>query len=171
LIVFPIALPIPELAKPSGTAERLKSMLALIVVTTALLGQSEQLAQSLALQAFAGSWAAELNRQPLARLDVTIVNGEIRGQLGLTGMHVDQAGNVDAVIPGAGHTAPIFDVALRDGVLTFSARDEDDTDRFEVRLVDGRATLTFVIEDALREELTQNGIAVPRPITMTRVTP
>ena len=107
--------------------------------------------------------------QPLARLDLTLANGELQGQLGLAGMHMDANGNVDAVIPGAGHTAPVFDIAVRDGVLSFAVKDGDDTDRFEVRLVDGRATLTMVIDDTFRAELAREGIAAPRPITMTRV--
>jgi hypothetical protein len=98
-------------------------MIAVLALAMALL------AQSTGLQTFAGSWTAELKGEPLARLDLTFANGESQGQLALAGMHVDANGNVDAVIPDAGHTAPIFDVALRDGVLTFSARDEDDTDR------------------------------------------
>jgi len=138
-------------------------MLATLALTMALL------AQSTGAQTFAGSWTAELNGELLARLDLTLADGGLRGQFALAGMHVDANGNVDALIPNAGHTGPIFDVALRDGVLTFSVRDEDDTDRFEVRLVDGHMTLTMVIDAAFRAELAQEGIAAPRPITLTRV--
>ena len=148
--------------KPKVPGGRQKTILTLLVLTTTLLAQTP-------LQAFAGSWTAELKGQSLARLDFTPANGELQGQLGLAGMHLDENGNVAAVIPDAGHTAPASDIAVRDGVLSFAVKDDDDTDRFEVRLVDGRATLTMVIDETFRAELAREGIAVPIPIMMTRI--
>lgn len=140
-------------------------MLSLIVLASALLGQA------IGMQEFAGSWTADLRGESLARLDLAFRDGQLQGQLGLAGMHVDANGDVDALIPDAGHTSAIFDVALRDGVLSFSAKDEDDTDRFELRLVDGRAMLTLVVDAAFQAELAREGIAAPRPITLTRRSP
>jgi hypothetical protein len=127
--------------------------------------------QSAGVQDFAGTWTATFKGEPLARLELTFSNAELRGQLSLNGMHVDAQGDVDGLIPDAGHTAPIFDVSLHEGVLTFAAKDEDDTDRFAARLVDGHVLLTFIPDTATLRELAANGIPVPRPITMTREGP
>ena len=124
--------------------------------------------QSTGVQDFAGTWTATFKGQPLARLELTLSNAELRGQLSLSGFHADAQGEVDGLIPDAGHTAPIFDVSLHDGVLTFAAKDGDDTDRFGARLVDGHVLLTFIPDAATLRELADNGIAVPHPITMTR---
>ena len=140
-------------------------MLSLIVLASTLLAQSGSLPE------FAGTWIAQVKGQPLARLELTVTNGEVQGQLSLAGMHVDANGDVDNLIPDVDHTASIFDATFRDSVLSFATRDGDDTDHFEARLVDGRVTLTFVVDAALRAELAQEGIPAPRPIAMTRVSP
>ena len=140
-------------------------MLTLLVLASTLFAQSS------GLQDFAGTWTADLKGQPLARLELTLRNGQLQGQLGLSGMHVDANGDADAVFPDVGHTSPIFDVVLRDGMLSFAARDGDDTDRFELQLVDGHAVLALVFDPAFRAELAREGIPAPRPITLTRRTP
>ena len=136
-------------------------MLPILVAFTMLI-------QSADVQPFTGSWVAQIKGQTFARLELTIRNGDVQGQLRLTGFHVDANGDVDELIRDDDSTAPIFDVSLRDNVLSFSRKDGDDTDRFQMRLADGRATLAFVVDAAVRAELAQEGVAVPRPFTMIR---
>ena len=137
-------------------------MLTLLVLASTLLVQSSGLSD------FAGIWMAELKGQPLARLELTLTNGQLQGQLGLSGLHTDANGDPDATIPEAGYTLPVFDVLLRDGILSFAVKDGDDTDRFELRLTEGRAMLTLFVDSAFRAELAREGIAPPRPIALTR---
>ena len=128
--------------------------------------------QAAGLQDFAGSWIAQVKGETFARLELTIGTGGVQGRLLLASkIHVDANGEVDGLNPGDTSTASISDVALRDGVLSFSRKDGDDADRFGMRLADGRATLTFIVDAALRAELAREGIPVPRPITLTRVSP
>jgi len=136
-------------------------MLPVMVVITLMSMQSPA-------QDFAGTWSATFNGEPLARLELSIRNGELQGQLAISGFHVDARGDVDGLISDASRSAPIFDVALRDAVLTFAVRDGDDTDRFSVRLTDGHAILTLIPDPAFLRELAADGIAAPRPITLSR---
>jgi hypothetical protein len=136
----------------------------LLLTATALL-------QVAAPQDFSGTWVAQLKGQTYARLQLTVSDGKIHGQLSLAGIHVDANGEVDSVTDGFGDPKPIFDVGVRDGILSFARKDEDDTDRFELRLVDGRASLVLLADAELRAELAQEGIPLPRPLTMTRTAP
>ena len=56
-------------------------------------------------------------------------------------------------------------------MLSFSRKDGNDTDHFELRLVDNRAELLFIPSDADRAELAAMGVPVPKPIRLTRVAP
>jgi hypothetical protein len=75
------------------------------------------------------------------------------------------------VIKPASNFTPLFDVVYREGVLSFARKDEDDIDRFEVRIIDaagGAAQLSFVMTDEFRQELKDSGIAPPKPIVLKR---
>jgi len=75
------------------------------------------------------------------------------------------------VIKPASNFTPLFDVVYREGVLSFARKDEDDIDRFEVRLIDAAgdaAQLSFVMTDEFRQELKDSGIAPPKQIVLKR---
>jgi hypothetical protein len=136
-----------------------------LVIATTLLSQVT------APQEFAGKWVAQLRDQTFAQLELKVADGQLQGQLSLAGMHVDANGDVDALTGGLDEPVPIFDVALRNGLLSFARKDGDDTDRFELRLGEGRAVLVLFLDPAFRAELAQEGIPAPRPIPLTHVTP
>jgi hypothetical protein len=136
-----------------------------------LLLATTLLSQVMDPQEFAGKWVAQLRDQTFAQLDLKVTDGQLQGQLRLAGMHVDANGDVDALIGGLGEPVSIFDVALRNGALSFARKDGDDTDRFDLRLAEGRAFLALIPDPAFRAELAQEGIAVPRPIPLTHVAP
>jgi len=126
------------------------------------------LAQSPASQ-FAGTWTASLEGKTFARLELTDAGGKIGGRISLGAVHFGPGGDITAVNEPASNFTPIFDVALRNGTLTFSRKDGDETDRFELRLVNGNAQLTFVFSEADRAELAAQGVTSLKPTTLIRL--
>jgi hypothetical protein len=60
-------------------------------------------------------------------------------------------------------------VTLRESTLACSRKDDQDTDRFELRLLDdGASELRFLLDEAIRQELAADGIPVPKPIRLTK---
>jgi hypothetical protein len=69
---------------------------------------------------------------------------------------------------------PIFDVSIRDGVLSFAREEEDDnhrveTNRFELRVSGDEARLSFLITDKTREALRASGMGPLQPVTFKRI--
>jgi len=124
------------------------------------------------VQPFAGTWTAALAGQTYARLELKVTDGSIAGQIRLGAIHFGREGTVEAVM----HTVqdstptPIFDVALRNGVLSFARKDEDEIDRFEMQLVDGDGKLTMLLSPEIRAELVSQGISTVQPLTLKRAT-
>ena len=57
----------------------------------------------------------------------------------------------------------IFDVSLRNTGLSFAQKDGNDTNRFEMRLLnDGTAELMMILTDEDRKELAAQGVGVPK---------
>ena len=86
-------------------------------------------------------------------------------------MHINDRGEIDHVIKPAVNFTPLFDLSDRDGVLVFARKDGDDTDRFELRVNGDTAQLTFLVTEEFRQELKDDGLPVPKPITLTRTKP
>ena len=122
-----------------------------------------------ASQQFVGTWTSEYGGRTLARLELQAADGTLTGRISIGAFHVDTEGNLDQVSTEATNFTPIFDVVVRDGVLSFARKDEDDTDRFELRFSGDTARLTFLIADKFREELKALGVAAPKPITFRRI--
>lgn len=124
------------------------------------------------VQPFAGTWTAALAGQTYARLELKVTDGSIAGQIRLGAFHVGREGTVEAVnktVQDATAT-PIFDVALRNSVLPFARKDEDEIERFEMQLVDGDGKLTTLPSPEVRAELASQGISTVQPLTLKRVT-
>jgi hypothetical protein len=120
-------------------------------------------------QQFAGTWTAALSGKTYARLELQASGGALGGRVCLGSMHLDRSGEVSEVLETACTFTPIFDVTLRDDVLRFARRDDDETDRFELRLVNGDALMTFIFTDTVRAELASQGIADPKPVRLTKI--
>jgi hypothetical protein len=122
---------------------------------------------------FSGTWTAALAGQTYARLELKVSGGSIGGQIKLGAVHFGREGTVEAVIKTEQDATPtpIFDVALRNSVLSFARKDEDVIDRFEMQLVNGNARLTMLLRAEDRAELASQGIATVQPLTLKRVTP
>jgi len=125
------------------------------------------IAQSAASQ-FAGTWTAALNGKAYVRLELAQTDGAVTGRIGLADIHVDGNGVVENVMSDLAGSTPIFDVRLRDGLLTFARKDGDEVDRFEMRLVNEGAELLFAPSAADREALAREGVPLPKPIRLAK---
>ena len=130
-------------------------MLALI-----LAGQS--------LAPFAGTWTAAVKGQTYVRLELSESRGALSGRISLGAMHVDKDGVFDTVQQPATNFTPIFDVVARGDAVAFARKDDDDTDRFEIRMVDGDVQLTFVLSAELRERFAREGVPLPKPVRLVK---
>jgi hypothetical protein len=121
-------------------------------------------------QPYAGTWTADLAGQTYVRLELNVANGALGGRISLGNIHVGAEGEVTQVLALARDFTPVENVVLRDDDLTFTRRDGDDTDHFEMRVApDGNVQLTFVPTDEDRAELAREGIPVPKPIALRKV--
>jgi len=118
---------------------------------------------------FAGAWTATLGSTPHVRLELQERGGVVTGRVSLGFVHLDKQGVVDEVLKPAVNFTPIFDVVVRDGVLSFARLDGNDTDRFELRVAGDALELRFLADKELLDELARDGIATPKPIRLTKI--
>jgi hypothetical protein len=118
---------------------------------------------------FAGAWTATLGPTAHVRLELQERDGVVTGRVSLGFVHLDKEGVVDEVLKPAINFTPIFDVAIRDGVLSFARLDGNDTDRFELRVAGDALELRFLADKEFLEELARDGIAPPKPIRLTKI--
>ena len=119
----------------------------------------------------AGFWTAQFEGHTFLRLELKSVNGAITGGMSIGDIEVDQQGGLRRVKEAPSDLTPISDVTDHQSRLTFSRKDGDgdDTDRFELRVIDAsHAELTFLLSDAAREDLAANGVPVPKPIALSK---
>ena len=58
---------------------------------------------------------------------------------------------------------------MKGSTLTFFTKDVNDTDKFELRLLENAdADLQFLLNDEDRRELAASGVPVPKPIRLTK---
>jgi len=117
---------------------------------------------------FAGTWTAAFKGDTYVRLELRDVNGTLSGRISLGTINGDKNGEVSEVRSPAIEFTPIFDVAIRDGVLSFAHKDGDDTDRFEVRPNGDSLMLRLIPTPELAAELARDGIPAPAPIRLAR---
>jgi hypothetical protein len=134
---------------------------------TALVALS--LAQS--LESYGGTWIAEFKGASFVRLELSLTDGTLAGRIALGDMEVDAEGRVKAARQAPDRLTPVFDVAVRDSIVSFSHKDGNDTDRFEMRLSGGEAELRFILDDETRKELADEGIPLPKPVRLRKIAP
>jgi|SRR5689334_11005447 hypothetical protein len=139
----------------------MSSIAAATVSVLLALGQSNG-------EAFVGKWTCEYLGRTLARLELQDVNGSITGRMSIGYFHVDSAGQLDVVIEEATVFTPVFDVVLRDGVLSFAKLNDGTTDRYELRVSGDTAKLSFLLTEKTIEALRASGIGAPQPVTFRR---
>jgi hypothetical protein len=120
-------------------------------------------------QDYVGSWVAELNGTPFISLDIQMANGRLAGHISYTDMHVDDKGVVDRTGP-MHEPKPVNDAAVVGSGLRFTSPDDDDTNHYEMRLIDATtAELQLVLTDAEKQELAADGVHLPVPFRLKRV--
>ena len=137
------------------------------LLATALVALS--LGQS--VESYGGTWIAEFEGAAFVRLELSVTDGALGGRIALGDVEVDGEGRVKAARKATNQPTPIFDVVVRDGVVSFSHKDGNDTDRFEMRLGAGEAELRFILDAETLKELTDSGIPPPKPVRLRRVAP
>ena len=116
-----------------------------------------------------GSWAAEFKGQTFIRLDLRLSSGALAGSLRTGDIEVDEQGSLRRVGTLPSDPKPLFDFTQTAAAVTFSRKDGEHTDRFEFRALDRtRGELRLLFTEEMRKELAAEGIAVPKPIVMTR---
>lgn len=120
-------------------------------------------------QSFAGTWVAERAGTTFVRLELRAAIDVVEGNIGLGTIEVDSKGEVKKVTAATKNLTPIFDVILRGSTLSFSVKESNDVDRFELALTGDRAELRFLLSDADRAELAANGVPAPKPVQLKRV--
>jgi hypothetical protein len=140
----------------------MKKVTLAIALTIFSMGQS-------GAASFAGSWTAQFQGRTFVRLELKTANGAITGGISLGDIEVDDKGALRRVGEPPRDLTPVFEVRQRGSILMFARKDGTDTDRFELRVLEGgRAELQFLPDEATRKEIAASGIPVPKPIPLTR---
>ena len=138
---------------------------ALLLATALVIGATQTSNQS-----FAGMWTAEHGGQTFVRLDLQVTGNAIGGQLSLGDVEVDKTGALKTVKAATREPKPIFDVVERAGKLTFAHKDGEETDRFEMKLIDAStAELALVITEDMRQEMASEGISDFKPFKLKKL--
>lgn len=141
-----------------------------IIVAVALMSTAGLAAGQAPGQAYAGTWTADLKGTTYVRLELEPFDGTLRGRIALGNVQFDRQGQVSKAEAPSRPATPILDVSLRITGISFSHKDGNDTDRFEMRLVDREtAELLFLPTDEDRKELAAAGIGDLKPFRLKRV--
>jgi hypothetical protein len=117
----------------------------------------------------AGSWTATFEGRTFIRLDIETVNGAIAGGISVGDFEVDREGLVRRADAAPANLTPIFDATMNGLTLTFFTKDGNDTDQFELRLLENAtADLHVVVNDDDRRQLALQGVPPPKPIRLTK---
>jgi len=116
-----------------------------------------------------GTWTAQFQGRTFVRLELRVENGSLAGGLSIGNLQVDAQGAVSRAAESPERLTPIVDVTRQGPIVTFSCKDGADTDRFELRVLEGGgAELQFLLSDEDRQAVAASGGAVPKPIKLTK---
>ncbi len=121
------------------------------------------------LEPYGGNWIAEFGGATFIRLELSVTGSTLAGRIALGNIELDAEGRIKAVKEARNRPIPIFDVVMRDSGVSFSIKEGNDTDRFEMRLSDGEAELRFLFDEHTLKELKDDGIPAPKPVRLKRV--
>lgn len=117
----------------------------------------------------AGSWTAKFEDRTFIRLEIKTVDGAIAGGISVGHFEVDPQGVVRRADAAPLHLTPIFGVTMNGSTVTFFTKDVNDTDKFELRLLENAdADLQFLLNDEDRRDLAASGVPIPKPIRLTK---
>lgn len=120
-------------------------------------------------QPFAGTWTADFKGTTHVRLELVTVGGALSGKISLGDLELDEKGELKTVQSAPSTLTPIANVSVKNSVLSFTRKDGEDTDRFEMRITGpGTADLHLVLTEADLKELAEDGIPAPKPIKLKK---
>ena len=119
---------------------------------------------------YSGDWTADFHGTTYVRLALNDKGGAPQGAMSIgKSIQVDGQGNVERVSEAALTLGPMLDVSRSGEVLSFSYKDGDDVDKFELRLIDASsAELTLLIPEEERKQLAAEGIPLPKPFRLAK---
>ena len=121
-------------------------------------------------QAYAGTWIAEHAGTTYVRLELEAAARTLRGRVSLGNIQFDAQGVVNKAEPAPRELTPIRDVNVRTTFVSFTRRDSNDTDHFEMRLLGNDvADLLLIPKEEDRKELTAIGVGVLKPIRLRKL--
>jgi hypothetical protein len=116
-----------------------------------------------------GSWSAQFDGRTFLKLEVKSLQGALTGGISLGNIEVDKQGGLRSVKEAPLDLKPILDVVDQGARLTFSCKDGDDTERFELRMTDANhAELSVLLSESDRQALAAEGVPPPKPIAMVK---
>jgi hypothetical protein len=116
-----------------------------------------------------GSWTAAFEGRTFIRLDIKAVDAGFAGAISLGNFEVDPQGLVSRADAAPLTLTPISSMTMKGSTLTFVRKDGSDTDRFELRLLEGGgADLHFLLNEEDRRQLAESGVPVPKPVRLTK---
>jgi hypothetical protein len=95
--------------------------------------------------------------------------GKPGGRMGIGNIEVHPDGTLRKVAPVPAQLSAIFDAVSNDAMLSFSRKAGNDTDRFELRRVGDHGELSLIMSDELRRQVAAEGLPIPKPIRLTKV--
>ena len=141
----------------------MKALCLALAITTLWVGQPAD-------GPIAGSWTATFEGRTFVRLELKTVNGAISGGIRLgRNLEIDSQGMVKRADAAPLNLKPIFGATRKGATVTFFLKDGNDTDQFELRLLEnGDADLHVLLNDTDRKELAADGVPLPKPIRLTK---
>lgn len=123
-----------------------------------------------ARQAYAGTWIAEHTGTTYVRLELEAAAGTLRGRVSLGNIQFDAQGVVNKAEPAPRQLTPIRDVNVQTTFVSFTRKESNDTDHFEMRLLgNDAADLLFIPTEEDRKELTAIGVGVLKPFRLRKL--
>src|SRR5262245_33858445 len=117
----------------------------------------------------AGSWTAQFQGRTFIRLELKTTGRTLSGGISLGDFEVDKAGALTKAAEAPRDLKPIADVRQSGSTVTFAVKDIDETDHFELRVIDAsHAELKLVLSAEALKELAADGIPAPKPIALTK---
>ena len=120
-------------------------------------------------QPYAGTWTADFKGTTHVRLELAAVAGTLSGKISLGDIEVDQQGELKTVTSAPATLTPIANVSVKNSVLSFTRKDGEDLDRFEMTITGpGAAELRLVLTEADLKEFAADGIPAPKPLKLRK---
>ena len=121
-------------------------------------------------QPYAGRWVAEMAGTTYARLEVSVTDGTLAGRISLGDIQLNAGGEVESAKAAPPESTPILSPRWRDSTLSFSRKDGNDTEQFEMRVIsDEAAELVFPPTEADLKELAESGVPRPKPFRLKKI--